>query len=61
MLFSALVDADRLDAAFWPEKALGKRILDANALLAYGERIKCRHMIFREKLDQAPKEYWLKK
>ena len=34
MLFSALVDADRLDAAFWPEKPPKERTLEADVLLA---------------------------
>lgn len=33
MLFSALVDADRLDAAFWPDTPPEERELDANTLL----------------------------
>ena len=33
MLFSVLVDADRLDAAFWPDSPPAERVLDANVLL----------------------------
>ncbi len=57
MLFSALVDADRLDAAFWPDTPPGEQILDAKALLAYGDCIKCHYTIFSKKIDQTNKVF----